>query len=160
MRTSFLIALGSNQRHPRHGAPPRVLEAALASLGVQIIARSKTIASAPLGPSQRNYANTAAIIETAMTPPELLDHLKTIEAAFGRRSSGQRWRTRVLDLDIILWSTGSWFSSELSIPHPEFRGRTFVLGPTSEIAPHWCDPLTNLSLRHLKARLDRKRPCA
>jgi 2-amino-4-hydroxy-6-hydroxymethyldihydropteridine diphosphokinase len=64
----------------------------------------------------------------------------------------------VLDLDIILWSEGSWAGPELIVPHPEFRRRFFVLEPLAEIAPRWRDPLTGLTIRQLLARLRRGRP--
>jgi 2-amino-4-hydroxy-6-hydroxymethyldihydropteridine diphosphokinase len=153
--TSFIIALGSNRRHVRYGAPANVVRAALEAINLDIVARSSIIASAPVGPSLRRYANAVAMIETIMGPPELLGYLKRIEAAFGRRQRGQRWGARVLDLDIILWSGGIWSSSGLAIPHATFRERHFVLNPANQIAANWRDPITGLSLRHLKARLDR-----
>ncbi len=151
----YLIAIGSNQRHGRYGAPRAVLGHVMDVLGVNLLARSPIVSSAPLGPSRRTYANATAIIKTKMEPPELLTHLKAIEAAFGRRSGGRRWQARVLDLDIILWSGGFWSTAELSIPHPAFRARDFVLRPANMIAANWRDPLTGLSVKHLKARLDR-----
>jgi 2-amino-4-hydroxy-6-hydroxymethyldihydropteridine diphosphokinase len=154
---SYLIALGSNRCHPRYGAPARVIRAAFESLDIPISAISHTIQTAPVGPSLRCYANAAAVIQTAMPPPELLDHLKALEASFGRRR-GQRWASRVLDLDIILWSGGIWSSPDLGIPHAAFRDRAFVLTPAGEIAADWRDPITGRTIRHLKARLDRKRP--
>jgi 2-amino-4-hydroxy-6-hydroxymethyldihydropteridine diphosphokinase len=156
MRTSYLIALGSNCRHPRFGAPAKVIEAAIAALAMPLVARARITVSAPVGPSLRTYANTAIWIETERDPLALLAHLKTIEARFGKRR-GQRWSARVLDLDIILWSAGAWASPTLAIPHPLFRKRTFVLTPLQAIAPAWRDPISGLAVRHLKARLDRKR---
>lgn len=154
----YLIALGSNVRHARHGWPREVLPAALARLeaeGLEIIATAPTIVSDPVGPSIRRYANSAAIIESAHAPRELLALLKRIEREFGRRTGGQRWRARVLDLDIVLWSGGPYEDPTLTIPHPLFRERDFVLGPASAIAPHWRDPVTDLTLRQLHARLTR-----
>jgi 2-amino-4-hydroxy-6-hydroxymethyldihydropteridine diphosphokinase len=153
--TSFIIALGSNCRHVHYGAPANVIRAALEAINLDIVARSSIITSVPVGPSLRRYANAVAMIETTMGPPELLLYLKRIEASFGRRQRGQRWGARVLDLDIILWSGGIWSSSGLGIPHATFRARHFVLNPASQIAADWRDPITGLSLRHLKARLDR-----
>ena len=63
----------------------------------------------------------------------------------------------MLDLDIILWSGGIWKGAELHIPHPEYRQRSFVLGPANAIAPEWCDPTTGLSIAQLNARLTRAR---
>ena len=157
----YLIALGSNQRHHRHGRPEQVLQAALAALGqggIKVLTAAPVISSAPLGPSRRRYANCAALIKTSFEPDELLDLLQSIETDFGRRRSGQRWTARVLDLDIVLWSGGAWSSPELTIPHLEFRGRGFVLGPAAAIVPDWRDPLTGLSLRQLYRRSERVSP--
>lgn len=147
-------------RHPLHGAPPAVLRAAFAQLDrkhIKLRAFSRIHASAPVGPSRRRYANAAAIVRTRHDPERLLTRLKRIEARFGRRQSGMRWRARVLDLDIILWSGGTFASTDLIIPHPHYRTRTFVLKPALEIAATWRDPLTRLSIRHLTHRLTQPR---
>jgi 2-amino-4-hydroxy-6-hydroxymethyldihydropteridine diphosphokinase len=152
----YLIALGSNVRHPRFGPPRRVLAAALERLeaqGVCVIAAAPVFETAPIGPSIRRYANSAAVIETAFEPDELLALLKRIERDFGRRARGQRWRARVLDLDVILWSGGAYASSRLTIPHPLFRTRAFVLDPARAVAPGWRDPLSGATVRQLHARL-------
>jgi 2-amino-4-hydroxy-6-hydroxymethyldihydropteridine diphosphokinase len=150
----YLIALGSNQRHHAHGRPRAVVRAALAALeceGLRVESVSAVMASRPLGPSQRTYANAAAVIGTELEPDELLVRLKAFERAFGRRR-GQRWSARVLDLDIILWEGGSWSSPRLTVPHVAFRKRSFVLDPAAAIAPDWRDPLSGLTLRQLAGR--------
>ena len=88
----------------------------------------------------------------------LLAVLKEIERRFGRRAGGRRWSARVLDLDLVLWSGGAWSSPSLTVPHAAFRERDFVLAPARALVPDWRDPVTNLSLRQLKARLTRPRP--
>ena len=166
MKPRYLIALGGNVRHPRYGAPPKVLCAALGALdgakGIRLKAASRIIASAPLGPpdamARRRYANAAAIVRSKLDPPTLLARLQAIEAAFARRRRGQRWGARTLDLDIVMWSGGAWASPALTIPHPAFRTRRFVLAPALAIARGWRDPLTGLTIAHLAARLDRSRP--
>jgi 2-amino-4-hydroxy-6-hydroxymethyldihydropteridine diphosphokinase len=152
-RTSYAIALGSNRRS-RHGSPVGTLRAAIALLKPAAISSIRTTPA--LGPAGRSFANAVAIVESTLPPDELLDHLKRIERAFGRRG-GMRWGPRVLDLDIVLWSGGAWGGAPI-IPHPEFRGRAFVLQPLAEIAPDWRDPLTGLTVRHLLARLTAARP--
>ncbi len=161
MKQRYLIALGSNMRHHRHGSPERVLAAAVKAMkreGAKVRAVSPVTRSTAIGPSKRRYANGAALIESKLAPDQLLDLLKTIERDFGRRPGGQCWASRVLDLDIVLWSGGPWFSPGLTIPHVEFRSRAFVLRPALAIAPRWRDPLTGLSLRQLHTRLTRPRP--
>jgi 2-amino-4-hydroxy-6-hydroxymethyldihydropteridine diphosphokinase len=155
----YAIALGSNRCHGRYGPPRRVIEEALLALELPIVAQSRVIETPPLGPSARRYANAAALIESDLDPEDLLDHLKDVERIFGRRS-GQRWAARVLDLDIILWSEGMWSGAGLTIPHPSFRSRSFVLGPLCQIAAQWRDPVSHRSLHHLKTLLDRKRRLA
>ncbi|WAT17463.1 2-amino-4-hydroxy-6-hydroxymethyldihydropteridine diphosphokinase [Aurantiacibacter sp. MUD11] len=157
----YIVALGSNQRHPHFGAPRDVVAAAMEiideTLG-KVRARSPIIDSAPVGPSQRRYANAALVLESKLAPTGLLHCLQEAEAAFGRVRRGQRWRSRPLDLDIVLWSGGIFASPELLIPHPLFRERDFVLGPAAAVAPGWRDPVSGLTLKHLHARLTRRRP--
>jgi 2-amino-4-hydroxy-6-hydroxymethyldihydropteridine diphosphokinase len=152
----YLVALGSNQRHQRLGSPERVLAAALLAIesaGLTIERAGPVVCSAPLGPSRRRYANSAVLVKTPLDPPAMLALLKVIERQFGRRTGGPRWMARVLDLDLVLWSGGAWFSPSLTIPHPQFRTRSFVLTPARAIAGIWRDPLTGLTLRQLHARL-------
>ena len=151
-------------RVPGVGGPRQVLGAALAALeaaGLELESASPVIATAPLGPSLRRYANAAAVVASDRDPPAVLALLQHIERAFGRKQRGQRWRARPLDLDIVLWSGGARAGEGLVIPHPRFRTRGFVLEPAAAIAPRWRDPVTALTLAHLRARrrrrLDRRR---
>jgi 2-amino-4-hydroxy-6-hydroxymethyldihydropteridine diphosphokinase len=131
-----------------------VLRAALAELeaeGITVERTSHVASSAPLGPSPRRYANSAAIVATELEPPALLRRLKAIERRFGRRG-GRRWASRVLDLDIVLWSGGAWSGPGLTVPHIAFRERRFVLDPAAEVAPAWRDPVSGRTLRQLAAR--------
>lgn len=152
MPTSYAIALGSNRRG-RHGPPAAEVRAAIAALGNlgPVIAIAPVFVTAPLGPSSRRFANTAVLIETMLDPPALLATLKAIERAFGRKR-GRRWGERVIDLDIVLWSGGSWRSRDLTIPHAAFRKRRFVLDPLVGIVPAWRDPRTGRTIRQLAVR--------
>lgn len=159
-KTSYAVALGSNRRHGRHGAPARVVAAAAAALdgnGIALVALSRIRSTAALGPAGRGFANAVALLETPLQPPDLLARLQALEHGFGRRG-GRRWGARVLDLDIVLWSGGPWEGAGLIIPHPAFRARSFVLDPLSEIAPGWRDPLGNGTVRQLRHRLHAARP--
>jgi 2-amino-4-hydroxy-6-hydroxymethyldihydropteridine diphosphokinase len=151
----YLIGLGSNMRHHRYGSPRAILDAAVLAMeeaGLDVVALSRAVSSKPVGPSQRLYANAAAMVRSALEPENMLTQLQSIERNFGRSRRGQRWRARVLDLDIIMWSGGIWQSGRLSIPHPRFRERDFVLGPASTIAGDWRDPITGLTIRQLTVR--------
>ena len=84
----------------------------------------------------------------------MLAALKAIERQFGRRR-GRRWGSRVLDLDIVVWSGGKWRTRSLTVPHPALETRSFVLGPLAAVAPNW--PVRGaLAARHLAHRLARR----
>jgi 2-amino-4-hydroxy-6-hydroxymethyldihydropteridine diphosphokinase len=157
--TSYAIALGSNRRHGRYGAPAAILRAAMTELSEQgfVIAASTIFLTPALGPAGRSFANAAIILRTDMAPPETFAALKKLEKSFGRRA-GRRWGPRVLDLDIVLWSEGCWEGMGLVIPHPAFRERRFVLDPLAEIAPDWRDPVTTATVRQLRTRLIARKP--
>ena len=152
--TSYAIALGSNRRS-RFGAPAATVREAAREIGASTV--SAIVATPPLGPAGRTFANAAALLQTREEPPQLLARLKGVERSFGRRA-GRRWGPRVLDLDIILWSDGAWVGGGLILPHPEFRSRLFVLDPLAEIAASWRDPITGASVRQLAVRARIRRP--
>jgi 2-amino-4-hydroxy-6-hydroxymethyldihydropteridine diphosphokinase len=151
---TYAIALGSNRRG-RHGSPADEVRAAMALL--RPVAASRIVSSAPVGPSIRRYANALVLVKSHEPPPAMLARLKEIERAFGRRR-GRRWGSRVIDLDIVLWSGGPWSSAGLTVPHVAFRTRAFVLAPLTELAPAWRDPLTGRTMRQLSARLTARAP--
>ncbi|MGF1550093.1 MAG: 2-amino-4-hydroxy-6-hydroxymethyldihydropteridine diphosphokinase [Sphingomonadaceae bacterium] len=161
----YAVALGSNRRHVRHGAPADVVRAAakaVADRGPKLLALSDILRNPAMGPAGRGFANAAALFESPLAPDNFFDLLLAVERDFGRRR-GRKWGPRVIDLDIILWSGGMWAprdgkSRGLVIPHPAFRARAFVLGPLSEIAPAMRDPVTGLSVRQLRFRHSGRRP--
>lgn len=158
----FLIAIGSNRPAKGDLGPSKLVAKAVSALreaefSIEYVA--KTITTPPMGPARRRFANSAAVIASDMCPDDLLLQLKAIERTLGRRT-GQRWGDRTIDLDIILWSGGSFRGVDppLTIPHASFRSRGFVLQPAAEIAPDWRDPVTGLSLRQLAFRQKKRRP--
>jgi 2-amino-4-hydroxy-6-hydroxymethyldihydropteridine diphosphokinase len=159
-RHRYLVALGSNMRHPRHGSPRRVIAAALRRLDkgkLTLESASDVSETPPLGPSRRNYANAVCVVTTRFAPARMLRRLQKIEKRFGRRRMGADWGARVLDLDLVLWSGGAFVDDTLVVPHPLFRERAFVLEPAAKVAGDWRDPLTGLTVRQLAARLTRPR---
>ncbi|MCE7796837.1 2-amino-4-hydroxy-6-hydroxymethyldihydropteridine diphosphokinase [Sphingobium sufflavum] len=155
----YAIGIGSNQPLSRRLGPRAIVMAALLELDrkpLKVRALGPIIRSRPLGPSTRDYANSAAVIATRLSPAALLDHLQALEAQFGRRRR-RRWGARTLDLDILLWEGGPVRSPRLAIPHPGLAARAFVLEPLRAIAPGWRDPASGLRIAHLAARNARAR---
>lgn len=157
--TSYIIGLGSNRRHGRHGRPERILRAAAAAIvaeGPQLVARAKTMRTPALGPAGRDFANSAIQVTSDCTPLEMLKLLKAIERDFGRRPS-RRWGARVLDLDILAWSGGAFVTRSLAIPHRALLQRDFALVPAAALAPLWRHA-DGFTLRQHEARRRKPQP--
>jgi len=152
----YAIAIGSNRRHGRFGRPAGVVEAAIARLDQEfgLFDASPIVLNPAIGGAGRDFANSVALVESDLDPPEMLQHLKGIEREFGRRR-GKHWAARVLDLDIALWSGGKFRSRRLDIPHCGLEKRSFVIGLLAAIAPGW-RVRGALTARHLAERLARK----
>jgi len=84
---------------------------------------------------QPDYINAVARLHTELTGRELLGHLQQIETRFGRTRTDERWTSRTLDLDILLYGDQQIIMSDLIVPHPGLLQRDFVLYPLYEIAP-------------------------
>lgn len=129
------VGLGANL-----GDPVRQLRTALSALCALprcwLLRRSSLYRTPPLGPpGQPDYVNATALLETDLTPLELLDALQGIERSRGRRRDGERWGPRTLDLDLLLFGSRIMAEARLSLPHPRMHRRAFVLVPLAEIAP-------------------------
>ena len=128
------VALGSNI-----GDSITIVEEAIAALGridsTRLRARSSLYRSAAIGEiPQDDYINAVVLLDTALEPLALLLELQAIEHAYYRnRDNEQRWAPRTLDLDIILFGNRELDDSHLTIPHPEFSKRRFVLEPMLEV---------------------------
>jgi 2-amino-4-hydroxy-6-hydroxymethyldihydropteridine diphosphokinase len=134
MSTLAYIGLGSNLSDPQ-----MQLEQALSALAALPACRelkaSSFYRSRPMGPQdQPEYINAVASLETDLGPEALLDALQAIEKAQGRVRD-ERWGSRTLDLDILLYGDELLGSDRLTIPHPGLPEREFVLYPLYELAP-------------------------
>jgi 2-amino-4-hydroxy-6-hydroxymethyldihydropteridine diphosphokinase len=97
---------------------------------------------------QPDYLNAVVVGRTTLTPRALLDRLLALEAQRGRRRAGVK-SARTLDLDLILYGDRVIDEPGLTVPHPRFRGRPFVLGPLAALAPRWRDPVTGKTMAAL-----------
>jgi len=147
------VALGSNlgDRHAHiHWAVARLRES-LADVRVSTIIETPPF-EVPDPDAQGPYLNGALVGTTTHCSEQLLVVLQALEAERGRART-HRNAARTLDLDLILFGDAVLDRPALTVPHPRFRERAFVLAPLAEVAGDWRDPVTGLTVTALLTRL-------
>ena len=148
------IALGSNlaSRFGDREANLREAIRRLAALG-DVKAVSRFHDTEPVGyTDQPRFLNGAAVLETSLTPEELMRALLEIEHGMGRERVIAKG-PRVIDLDLLLYGGAVIQTAELTLPHPEMHARRFVLEPLREVAGEWVHPVLGLSVEEMLRRL-------
>ncbi|MGA7614613.1 MAG: 2-amino-4-hydroxy-6-hydroxymethyldihydropteridine diphosphokinase [Thermoanaerobaculia bacterium] len=107
-------------------------------------------------PGAGDFFNLAVLTMTTGSPFRFLERLLGIEVALGRRRS-VRNAPRVIDLDLIMFGAAVVRSRELTLPHPRFRERNFVLEPMRELVPEWCDPVSGKRIKDLEGAGEARR---
>ena len=144
MPFSVLIALGSNL-----GDREWFLRRAIAELvhEIDVVRISSFRETEPVdAPAGSGYFLNAVVAgHTARPPSSVLAALLRIEAKLGRQRT-IRNAPRFIDLDLILYSAQLFRSKDLTLPHPRYLQREFVLGPFRELGLAWRDPVNGAPL--------------
>jgi 2-amino-4-hydroxy-6-hydroxymethyldihydropteridine diphosphokinase len=145
------LSVGSNtgERETAVLGVPRLLEEH--GVGRRAL-MSSLYETAPVGDGQMPFFINAVVeFEPLLLPLDLLKRLKEMEKAKGR--TGSRGDPRPLDIDIVAWGATTVRSETLTIPHPRYRERAFVLIPLGEISPFFVCPETGRSIEELLSSL-------
>ena len=128
--TRTFVSVGSNLGDRR-----AYLRDAVDSLP-DVVAVSSVFETDPVGGpgNQGAYLNIVVQLDTELTPSALLSVCHRIESA-AHRVRDERWGPRTLDLDIIWMDGVTMDQARLTIPHPRWKERKFVLAPLRELAP-------------------------
>lgn len=125
-----ILALGSNIGNRREYLVRAITELEDAA---HVFARSKIYETKPWGfLDQRDFLNAAVAVETDCAPLELLEFCKHIERKLGRVSTVKNG-PRQIDIDIIFFGSGSFSDPTLTIPHPRWSERGFVISPLLDL---------------------------
>ena len=136
------LGLGSNL-----GDREEHIRKAIALIGESIglvIRQSSLIESEPWGfESANRFLNSVILVETTLTPRQLLKATQKIERQLGRKKKSTdsslltpvSYSDRSIDIDILLYDDLTVDEPDLKIPHPLMEQRDFVMIPLNEIKP-------------------------
>ncbi len=149
--TKIAIALGSNL-----GDRQGHLDEAIAALREDVLweaAVSKTYESPPWGyASQPQFLNLVVVGTSDWKPHALLNYFRDYENRHGRTREILNG-PRTIDIDLIAYDELIFSDAEITVPHPRFRDRDFVLLPLHDVWPDWKDPLSKKNAQQLLSAL-------
>ena len=130
-----LLALGGNVGNSR-AILDRAIDLFCDGKDVRLTARSSDYRTPPWGfKYQPHFVNLAIAVETTLSPQELLARAQEVELRLGRdRAHEKRNGPRTADIDIIAYDDVTMNEPNLTLPHPRWLERPFVLLPLAEIA--------------------------
>ena len=127
------IALGSNLGNRRLNLRRAIDELKRVMTIVRVSSVSETD---PVDAPPPKYLNMVIVGHTHLAPEDLMRALLAIEARLGRRRPSARNAPRPIDLDLIFYDAVRMRTAQLTLPHPRYREREFVLRPLREV---WLD---------------------
>ncbi len=148
-KKTIYLSLGSNVGD-RAAHIARAIEA-LNATGVKVLRQSSLYATEPVDlRTQSWFLNCVLEAETDLMPRQLLRVLQEIERALGRKRL-VRGGPRVMDIDLLLYSSSVVHTAELEVPHLRMAERRFVLVPLAELAPALRHPTLRRTIAELLA---------
>lgn len=116
---------------------------------ITLLTLSSPYRTAPVGMESDNwFTNAVGVLQTSLSPRDLLQEMHRVEQEMGRDRS--RGMDRTVDLDILYYDDQILSEPDLEIPHPEISRRLFVLAPLAEVAPDHIHPVLEQSSLMLK----------
>ena len=99
----------------------------------------------------RDFLNTVLVLQTGLSPTELLQKTQLIERIMGRQNKSQngQYQDRLIDIDILYFDDFLINSPDLQVPHPLLTQRNFVLKPLNDILPDFFHPIWQKTHREL-----------
>lgn len=121
---------------------------------IEVVRVSELIETNPLAQAEQPmYLNVVAEFRTTLSPDDLLKTLNNIETVLGRMRQ-EKWASRTIDLDILLYGSEVIDSPHLTVPHPQMHLRSFVLEGLATLNGDFEHPVIKESLNRLANRLN------
>lgn len=146
--TEVFLLLGSNL-----GDREELLQRAIQHIDKRcgrFVRQSSVYETEPWGlDGSEQFLNQVVVIETAMTPSQLLAEILEIELELGRIRKSEKMESRVIDIDILFFGARIIDEPLLQVPHPKIPERRFTLVPLLELVPDMLHPVLKKSMRQL-----------
>ncbi len=149
------ISLGSNIGD-RVGYLQQAVSLLKAIPEINVISTSSFYESEPWKMNSENWFVNAVIqISTNLLPEKLLEECQRIETQLGRKRTAEKeYQDRTIDIDILFYNDLIMHTDTLTIPHPYFHKRAFVMVPMLEIAQDFTHPLFKKTVMQLYEELE------
>ena len=98
--------------------------------------------------NQQAFLNEVILVQTKLSPEELMQTLLSIEQQLGRIRT-QQFGPRTIDLDILFYDSLVLKTKLVTIPHPAIQDRRFVLVPLAELSPRKLHPVYRQTIASL-----------
>ena len=147
------LGFGSNLGDSGHLVTRAIKEVA-SNPHIELVMQSSLWRTEPLyDKDQPDFVNAVVKFRSDLRAEEILDYTSEIETRFMRQRNPNRpMGPRTLDIDIIFYGDIQMHSERLTIPHPRFHERKFILLPMSEINVNYIVTGTSLSIADLILR--------
>ena len=108
------------------------------------------------------FSNQALILQTSLSPIEVLDEALATEQEVGRdrareqeekEITGERYASRVVDVDVMFYDDEIIDTPRLKLPHPLLHVREFALEPLCEIMGDYRHPVLERTLNDIYEEL-------
>ena len=155
----IIVGIGGNLFSKEGLHPVQICQEAiklLKPMSIIVEKQSSWYRSDPIPKSdQPKFFNSVLVASTTLNELDVLNSLHVIEKKFGRIRKNIN-EARIIDLDLIDYSSKIYDSKDIILPHPRAHLRRFVMQPLYEIEKYWIHPILKTSVAEILNQLDQQ----